>query len=154
MTSAASSNAISDDNVLWGKAGPMHLAIWSRRASQPVPPPARGFGSLSSADTISRQPGPPWAHVCLPHNTAREQTLRDRRFGHERTCLISTPVRQNQRGQGRYDRMLRHFVSLLVAQHFLDEGESSLLDNEALLASIATNYLLLPHFAISKHELQ
>jgi hypothetical protein len=48
--------------------------------------------------------------------------------------------------------MLRHFVGPLVAQHFLDEGEIPLPDDEALLASIATNYLLLPHCAISKHE--
>jgi hypothetical protein len=48
--------------------------------------------------------------------------------------------------------MLRHLVGLLVAQHFLDEGEWTLPDDEALLASIATNYPLLPHFAISKHE--
>jgi hypothetical protein len=48
--------------------------------------------------------------------------------------------------------MLRHFVSLLVAQPFLDKGEWPLPDDEALLASIATYYPLLPYFAISKHE--
>ena len=49
--------------------------------------------------------------------------------------------------------MLRHFVCLLVAQHFLDEAKRPLPDDEAPLASIATKYPLLQHFAISKHEL-
>jgi hypothetical protein len=47
--------------------------------------------------------------------------------------------------------MLRHFVGV-SGPALLDEGEIPLPDDEALLASIATNYLLLPHCAISKHE--
>lgn len=39
----------------------------------------------------------------------------------------------------------------LVAQRFLDKGKWPLTDDKALLASIATNYLLLPYSAISKH---
>jgi hypothetical protein len=39
-----------------------------------------------------------------------------------------------------------------VAQHFLDEGEWPVPDNETLLARIATKYLLLPDCTISKQE--
>ena len=55
-------------------------------------------------------------------------------------------------GHQQHDGMLRHFVGRLVAQNFLDEGERPLLDDEALLASIATDHALLPRSAISKHE--
>jgi hypothetical protein len=53
---------------------------------------------------------------------------------------------------GQHNGMLRHLVGALVAQHFLDEGEWPLPNDEALLASIATNYPLLQRFTISKHE--
>jgi hypothetical protein len=48
---------------------------------------------------------------------------------------------------------VRHYVRLLLAEHLLDEGELPMMPNEALLASIATNHLLLRHAAICKHEL-
>jgi hypothetical protein len=74
--------------------------------------------------------------------------------GQKRTSLNGTPLRQNhlQHGHWQNDGMLRHFVRPLVADHFLDEGEWPLPDDEALLASITTNYLLLPDCTISKQE--
>jgi hypothetical protein len=48
--------------------------------------------------------------------------------------------------------MLRNSCAAVCAQYVLNEGEWPLVADEALLASIATNHLLLPHFAIRKHE--
>ena len=46
----------------------------------------------------------------------------------------------------------RSLVLRLLAQHFIDEGNRSMTVDQALLTSIATHHVLLPHSAIRKHE--
>lgn len=51
-------------------------------------------------------------------------------------------------------RLGRHYLHLLFAQYFLDKSEFTVALDEALLTSIAANYLLLRYAAIRKHKLQ